>query len=52
MGDGMHKSSEVVSYPPIEFPQPGQYRIWIQVKVKGEVLSGIFDIYVHPQIVS
>jgi len=52
MGGGMHKTSEVVSYPPIEFPKPGQYRIWIQVKVRGEVLTGIFDIYVYPQIVS
>ena len=52
MGDKMHKMSETVSYPPIEFPQPGQYRIWIQVKVSGEVLTGIFNIYVQPQIVS
>ena len=52
MGDGIHKMSETVSYPPIEFPQPGQYRIWIQVKVSGEVLTGIFNIYVQPQIVS
>ena len=52
MGDKMHKMSETVSYPPFEFPQPGQYRIWIQVKVSGEVLTGIFNIYVQPQIVS
>ena len=52
MGNEIIKSSESVSYPPIEFPRPGQYRIWIQVKVSGEVLTGIFDLYVHPPIVS
>ena len=52
IGDEMHKMSQTVSYPPIEFPQPGQYRIWIQVKVSGEVLTGIFNLYVHPRIVS
>ncbi len=52
MGNEIIKSSESVSYPPIEFPRPGQYRIWIQVKVSGEVLTGIFDLYVHPPILS
>jgi hypothetical protein len=28
---------------PYEFPMEGPYRIWIQVKVAGDVLTGVFD---------
>jgi len=34
-------------YLPYEFPEPGDYRIWIQFKTGGRILTGVFDVHVN-----
>lgn len=34
---------------PYEFPQPGRYRLWVQVKTGGKVQTGVFDAEVSKQ---
>jgi len=31
---------------PYAFPRTGRYRLWVQVKIKGEVLTGVYDLEV------
>ena len=42
----MSKMSGELSFP-YEFPKPGRYRVWVQVKPKDRVLTGMFDVDVR-----
>ena len=28
---------------PYEFPTPGDYRVWVQIKTDGQIMTAIFD---------
>jgi hypothetical protein len=33
---------------PYAFPRPGHYRVWVQIRTGGRVLTGVFDTAVKP----
>ena len=47
MGDMSHMAMDGTFSFPYEFPKPGRYRIWVQMKPAGQVLTGVFDVDVR-----
>ncbi len=39
---GQMNTDGTISFP-YEFPRPGRYRLWVQVKTGGKVRTGVFD---------
>ena len=44
--DPEHEEHSMVSFP-YAFPEKGNYRIWIQVKIDGKIVNGAFDVEVE-----
>ncbi|RZS98350.1 hypothetical protein [Cecembia calidifontis] len=44
--DPGHEEHSMVSFP-YAFPDKGNYRIWIQVKIDGKIVNGAFDVEVE-----
>ncbi len=41
---GPTASNEATVTFPYAFPKPGKYRLWVQVKIKREILTGVYDV--------
>ena len=46
--NGGQTEGAIVSFPYV-FPKAGTYRLWVQVKIRGEILTGVFDLAVRKQ---
>jgi len=43
---GLPPRADVISFP-YEFPKPGPYRVWVQVKIQGQIMTGVFDLTIN-----
>lgn len=43
--DPLHEEHSMVRFP-YAFPEPGDYRVWLQVKIDGKIVNGAFDVVV------
>ncbi len=43
---GLPARPDVIAFP-YDFPKPGKYRIWVQVKIDGGIVTGTFDTVVE-----
>ena len=48
MHHGQSDGSVSSVYLPYEFPEPGDYRIWVQFKSGGRILTAVFDAHAYP----
>lgn len=44
---GLPAKGDAIVFP-YEFPRPGRYRIWVQVKTHGKIMTGVVDSDVRP----
>jgi hypothetical protein len=46
---GMHETARPAEVTfPYGFPEPGGYRLFVQIKKNGQVQTGAFDAHVEP----
>jgi len=46
---GMHETAQPAEVTfPYGFPEPGDYRLFVQIKRNGQVQTGVFDAHVVP----
>jgi hypothetical protein len=43
LGGNLTSDTSSVSFP-YAFPKSGRYRLWVQVKVSGQILTGVYDV--------